>query len=462
MEAAEASARAPEEALRVWPRGVVVGVAFAVALLARGAVIASAPRNYAFDAYQRWAGRDELLVQGWLPATQAILKAVSSLGGGVVEARLALAAVASLGVAAGVAAADKLGGRVAAWSFLVLSCFAPALVWTGAMYQEGTYLAVLYVGLALAVYERWTLADLVIGLVGLVRYEGWPAVAIWIVWRRDPKALAASWGILVWLSARYALGLRGAAFSPVDFDDWEGLASRTTLGSWLHDAWKWVRMEWLSGGVTVVALAGLGAWTSRQQRVVRYMIVNLAAQLAALAGWLAGLEVATYRMLVVPTAVATLPAALGAAWAWQRWPRLRLVLVGALAVFLGVAAWESQREGRVEMRGNAWESFAARRMAGLCADCLWRVTPREGIGTRDRHDGCEVLQGITGWRHGQEFVCATWPGAEELETRGEVVWREVGGYLVDVTPRPSRPPARPEVPDLPSGVPGGAGAIAVP
>ncbi len=411
---------------RVWDARVLALVVFLVALVARVGIILAAPHNYAFDAFQRWAGRDVFLVQGWLPATQAIIRATASLGGDVVATRVVLAAVASLGVAAGVLAAEKLGGRVAAWAFLVFSCFAPALVWTGAMYQEGTYLAVLYVAVALAVHDRLRLADLVIGLVGLVRYEGWPAVMLWVVWRRDPRALLAGWGMGAWLFARYALHVRGHALSPVDFDDWEGLTARTTVASWFHDAWKLTRIEWLSGGFTELAFAAAGAWSRWRQPWVAYMLLNLGAQLAALAGWLAGLEVATYRMLVVPTAVACLPAALGAAWAWERWPRWRKGLVVALAVFLGVAAWESQREARVETRGSAWERHAARLMDAQCPECVWLVYPRGHIGTRDRHDGCEILQGVLGWHHGKDFVCATWPDAATYTTQGEARWTGMG------------------------------------
>jgi hypothetical protein len=270
--------------------------------------------------------------------------------------------------------------------------------------------------------------------VGLVRYEGWPAVVLWLAWRRDPRALISCWGIAAWLLARYAFGVRGHAFSPVDFDDWEGLASRTTLSSWLHDAWKWARMEWLSGGATVLGFAAFGAWWRWRDRWVAYMLLNLGAQLAALAGWLAGLEVATYRMLVVPTAVATLPAALGAGIAWERWPRLRPALAVAMVAFLGVAFWEAEREARVEARLNSFERHAAKQMRLQCEDCRWAVTPRTGIGTRDRHDGCEVLQGTTGWRHGKEFVCMTWPDAATHATTGTVTWTGMG-YAVRVDPK---------------------------
>ena len=38
-------------------------------------------------------------------------------------------------------------------------------------------------------------ADLLLGLLGLSRYEGWPYLLLYALWRRDPRALRASWGI---------------------------------------------------------------------------------------------------------------------------------------------------------------------------------------------------------------------------------------------------------------------------
>ncbi len=427
----DASARDGDAASEVATRTVRHGPAWAVGVVAwllafavRAELILISPSNFSFDAFQRWAGRDVLLVQGWLPTTQALIHAVSARGGGVVEVRMLLAAIAALGVAAGALAAEKLGGRVAAWGFVVLSCFAPAMVWTGAMYQEGTYLAVLYLGLALAVHDRLRLADLVIGAIGLVRYEGWPAVLLWMLWRRDPRALAAGWGIAVWILGRYAFGWRGHAFSPVDFDDWEELARRTTLATWSHDAGEWLLMEWLSGGFVVLgfAAAGMAARWRDRWGWIGYMAVNLAAQTAALAGWLAGLEVATYRMLVVPTAVAALPAAMGVAWTWDRLPRWRVALVLGLAGFLGVASWEAHREARVEARGTSPERRAATLMRSYCKDCRWRVLPRVALGTRSRHDGCEILQGTTELRAGVDFVCMGWPESEAVETQAGIYW----------------------------------------
>ncbi|NOY27323.1 MAG: hypothetical protein GXP62_15760, partial [Oligoflexia bacterium] len=83
------------------PRATLPVAALLTALGGRLAVLLAAPTPYAFDAFQRWAGRDHLLVRDWLPGTQALIWAVAAAGGGHLLARAALALVAALGVAAG-------------------------------------------------------------------------------------------------------------------------------------------------------------------------------------------------------------------------------------------------------------------------------------------------------------------------------------------------------------------------
>ena len=55
---------------------VVFVVAFALRLIA----IILWPDAFQFDAYQRWAGRDHLFVQVWLPATQSIVWLAAKCG----------------------------------------------------------------------------------------------------------------------------------------------------------------------------------------------------------------------------------------------------------------------------------------------------------------------------------------------------------------------------------------------
>ena len=169
-------------------------VGFLLALAVRLLVIGLAPWNFSFDGYQRWAGREHLLIQDWLPATQSILWLVSSAGGGVLATRIALSVVAAAAVAAGVSLARSIGGPAAGWFFVPMGLFSPFLTWSTVPYQEGTFLLFIFGAMAAALRGRLWLADLLAGAVALVRYEGWPFVAVYILWRRDPRALRALWG----------------------------------------------------------------------------------------------------------------------------------------------------------------------------------------------------------------------------------------------------------------------------
>jgi hypothetical protein len=422
-----------------WTRTSTAAAAgFVLALVVRLVVLVHAPQGYSFDAFQRWGGRDWLLVQGWLPATQLVIHTVAALGFGPLVARGALAVVASIGVAAGCAAAGGIGGPVAAWSFVIAATYGPFVVWSAALYQEGTFLAVIFTALALALRGRLVAADLVIGLAGLVRYEGWPCVAIWLLWRREPRSLASVWGIAVWLAGRYLLGWRGHAASPVDFDDWEGLADRLHPESWLHDAGRLLHVAQLGGGLAygVVAMVGV-AWWRRDSRVW-LLLAWLASQVLVTAAWLAGLEVATQRLLVIPVVLSGFLGCLAVARAWERWPRLRAPLVTGMVLLFSLGVIDAWRQSGFEEERLRPEIDALARMSAECPDCVWWVEPRTGLGTRSRHDGCEVLQGISTLRHGRELWCEPWVPAEEVHARrvaatGTVRWR-VNAYVVSVEP----------------------------
>ena len=72
---------------------------FMLGLFVRMALIGAVPGNYSFDGFQRWAGRESLLVQDWLPLTQSVLVANDWLGGDLHSARIILAVIASMGMA---------------------------------------------------------------------------------------------------------------------------------------------------------------------------------------------------------------------------------------------------------------------------------------------------------------------------------------------------------------------------
>lgn len=411
-------------------------VAFVVALLPRLALMWQVPEIYGFDGYQRWAGRDHLLVRDWLPATQSVIWAVTRLGGGPVAAKLALSVVASGAVAAGALVARRLGGAAAGWLFVPVGLFAPFLAWSVVPYQEGTYLLVLFAALALAISGRQLAADLIAGGLVLVRYEGWPVLGLYLVWRRDPRALVALWGVALWLALKVGVGVQGYQPSPVNYADWDGLAERFDLVRYLDSLSRFVAQAWWSGGWVLFALGLVGMWLLRRQGLGRLLIGVFAVQVGAVLGWLAGVETAIMRMEVVAGVVLGLFAAAVLGRLWARGGAWRAtVAVGAVA-FGSYGVWAAGGMASRSVRSVRWEERLARQMAA-CEGCEWVVTPRAGLGTRDRHDGCEILQGITGLHAGQGFWCATWPGevpAEVAEKAWHATWRR-GGYAVSGPPQ---------------------------
>ena len=284
---------------------------FAVHMAVRWALIAAYPENYSMDAYQRWGGREHVLVQDWLPVTQGLVWAVAKLGGGIDAMRLAMAVVGALAATAGAWVARVVGGPAAGWLFVPVGLFGPFLTWSVVPYQEGAFLAALFGGMAVALtahsegrpptHRAWRIADLLIGLLALVRYEGWPVVIVYIAWRRDARALIALWGAAVWLMCK-ASGLEGHAASPISYADWEGIQARFTLTGLNHTLRRLLMQSIDTAGVLLIP-AGVAAWEAlrRQRRPAAWLFgLVFAGQLAALAGWIVGLETATYRMQAVP------------------------------------------------------------------------------------------------------------------------------------------------------------------
>lgn len=439
-----------------WARPLLLALVAGVA--ARVWLILRFPNNFAFDGWQRWAGRDFVLVQDWLPVVQAVIVAVAHAGGGVQVTRVVLASITALGAAAGVFTAYAMGGRPAAWFFAVLSLFAPYLVWGSLMYQEGTFLAVLLGGLALALragvglsavrlrgrsWKTLLAADLAFGLLALIRYEGWPIVLCYLVWRRDLRALRALWGMAAWGLVKWA-GLKGHYPSRVDyFEDWRGLADRFNLHDYLEQVQSMGDLLLRCGGLAVLVLGLASAGMCWRQRGMPMVTVVLLGQLAATLLWIVGLETATQRMTVIPVVLAAVPLSVGAAELWQRFPRGRALLSAVCvgwALFCVYASADQVDRERARVRP---EVVALGRMQA-CPDCRWWVVPRTGLGARSRDDGCEILQGMTRLRHGEDFWCAPWlkdlsdveQAARQSQTDGTVRWSgdaRGGQYVVDVT-----------------------------
>ena len=243
-------------------------VAFCMQLAVRWVLIDTYPNNYSMDAYQRWGGREHLLIQGWLPVTQFFVWLTATLGGGILAMRVVMAIVGALAVAAGGWTARLMAGPAAGWLFMPIGLFGPFLTWSVVPYQEGTFLLVLFGGLGLALRaqaqpestrrQAWLIADVAAGLLPLVRYEGWPVTLLYILWRRQPQAWVASWGAWLWIIIKL-MGVQSNASSPIDYADWEGLDTRfdpAVLQASLSKMWK----QMLDTKGAFVLMTGLVAW----------------------------------------------------------------------------------------------------------------------------------------------------------------------------------------------------------
>jgi len=415
--------------------------AFLAALVVRLWLIWSYPENFSMDGYQRWAGRDHLLVQDWLPGTQAVVYSVTKLGGGILETRVALAAVAALAVVAGALVARELGGLIAGWIFVPLSMFGPFLTWTVVPYQEGAYLLTILGAIALVLrgkrlnwapaHRAWLLADLLAGAAALVRYEGWIFVGLYLLWRRDKRAIRAAWGAAFWLGLKLT-GAQGYAASPVDFADWDGLTERfssTTLTQSLRKLGRHATDTWLPA-LAVLGAAGAALLWRRKAGGLWMVLLLLGLQVTATLGWMIGLETATYRMQAVPGVLLGLLAAGGAGLALAgrgRWaPALAALVAIGLAAHFVPQGFDNARRST---RSAKWERKLVVKMA-RCEGCRWAVKPRRRIGTRKRHDGCEIVQGLGELRAGLDFWCTSWPGTQPFAPTHTARWR-TGGYSVE-------------------------------
>ena len=405
---------------------------FVLALMARLVLIAMAPWNYNLDGFQRWAGRDHLLVFDWLPATQSIIWLVTALGGDITAARVAMAVVASGAIAAGVMLARKLGGAAAGWCFLPVAVFSPFLAWSVVLYQEGTFLLFLLSALAAALHGRLKLADGLIGALALVRYEGWPFVLLYVVWRRDWRAGVALWGMALWLGLKL-VGIEGFEPAPVNLADWEGMDQRFSWAMLGESVVALAEDAWQTGAWALLLAGLLGAVEAvrKRQEGAALLAMMMLGQAGIVVGWMIGLEGVLVRMQVVIGVLAGVFAAALAGRVWQQ-GRFRAGLV-LLLLSAGVG-WG--RMGHLIAQRNQhsvrWEAALVEEM-DACPECEWVVWPRDNFGVKGRHDGCEVIQGLSQRRHGAGFWCAPWldeVASDEAPPEGawEARWKRREGY----------------------------------
>jgi hypothetical protein len=414
---------------------------FAIELGVRLALIATHPTHFSMDAYQRWGGRAHLLIQDWLPATQTMVWGVASLGGGIIATRVLMAIAGALAMTAGAWCARLIGGTAAGWLFIPVGLFGPILTWTTVPYQEGTFLMFLFGGLAFSLAARsrslapshtlWLLADLVFGGLALVRYEGWPVTVLYILWRRDPRASRAVWGMAVWLLIK-AMGIESHTASPVQYADWDGIVGRFDLGTF--------RAALARGAADLIATKGLllliggpvSWWLLFKQRrpAMVLLLLILLGQLAATMGWIIGLEITTIRMHAIPGVLLGL---FMAAYLGTRWPTLgglgRTAVVGG-ALISSLAFVDQGFNNAQQSIANVRHEARLLKKMQRCADCRFLIKPRKDIGTRDRHDGCEILQGLGTVLHGTDFWCQRWGAApDSFDASHAARWRK-GGYVI--------------------------------
>ena len=395
-----------------------------MALISRLALIFLYPGIFAFDGFQRWAGRTHFLIRDWLPATQSLIVLTSPLDSPTLT-RVVLALVASLAVLALVQLTTAEWGKKVGWYTVPIAVFGPFAVWSSTLYQEGTFLFVSLGAIALATLlspKRIWLADVLAGAIALTRYEGWPVLAVYLIWRADRRALLALWGPLLWLTLK-GMGVSGFAPSPIDYADWNGLGARFSWASYGANLWAGGIQAFESGALGVWLLALPSMWQSlRQKNRLGIMLVFFwLSQVAAVAGWVAGLETAIQRMQVIMTVIA-MPFCAMTLSRFDKIPQKAAIVAGLVVMTL----WLRFALDTAERNHRAFQ--AERKLATeiqACEACSWHVSPRQGLGTRDRHDGCEILQGLSTLRHGVDFWCLAWGEAPEKASH-TASWKKRG------------------------------------
>lgn len=400
-----------------------------IALGSRLMLIVLYPGIFAFDGFQRWAGRAHFLIRDWLPATQSLIVLTSPFGSPTLT-RVTLAMVASLSVMALVQISSRFWGEKVGWYTVPIAAFGPFAVWSSTLYQEGTFLFLCLGAVALTTMlspKRLWLADLMAGAMALTRYEGWPVLFLYILWRRDRKALLALWGAGLWLGIK-GLNLEGYAPSPIDYADWNGLSDRLSWSSYLANLQKGLRQSFESGalGVWLLAIPSMIKMAIKRHEMGIFLMLIFLSQVAAVAGWIAGLETAIQRMQVIMTVMAMPFCALTLSQ-FKGIPRTGAILAAIMVMGL----WTRHA---MDTAARNHRSFKAERTLAkeieACDGCQYHVSPRTGLGTRDRHDGCEILQGVSTLKHGTDFWCLAW-GSPDGPASHTAQWKKRGYTIVE-------------------------------
>ena len=143
-----------------------------------------------------------------------------------------------------------------------------------------------------------------------------------------------------------------------------------------------------------------------------------------------GLETATYRMQAIPGVMLGLLAASGLGMRLARAPKwMGIVALGIISLLAIRFIPQAHDNARRSTRSVKWEKRLVEKM-DACENCSWTIKPRRRLGTRDRHDGCEIVQGLSDYRHGVDFWCTTWPGTAPFVPTHTARWRKKG-YIVE-------------------------------
>lgn len=377
--------------------------AFLLQLLVRSFLILQYPHNFAFDGFQRWAGKEQLLVRDWMPAAQFFIYCANALGFDILGTKFILCVVASFGVASTSLIVAHLFDQKAGHIFIGFSFFLSFLTWSSTLYQEGTFLALSMSSIALVLYlpkNKLWIADIVAGSVALSRYEGWPFVLLYLFWRKDLKASIALWGMFFWLGIKL-LALPSFAPSPISYSDWEGLSERFILRKYLENIISFVTLSSEQGVVWIwfLGLFGFKKAFQKDFQLSLLLFCLLCSQLLAILGWIAGLETVIHRMYIIPT---FLLAIFGSGLSRQ-WLILPLFSFG----FAFIHTQTSLRYTQFKLYQIKHEILLVEKM-NTCLDCRFLVVPNKELGTRNRHDSCEIIQGISNMMHPNDFTCELW------------------------------------------------------